>query len=369
MAEMLNTKTNSTCNLLAITAILFATSNVLGQTIPGTPLPPISSVPEVKATTDGSVPSEVSVNKGKVESFKMTIGGGPSPEEGGKQPVQIVPKIPNSVAVTDLSIKNEVKEFFYDEKFNSKASIQSNPSTPVVSDGSSNAGSTQNQTINGQAETSYSKQFGTRRVISYSEVRGLNADIKSTLIKAGYKVVQAAPNVAKENENDNFFNVSERINRGDFRDAQFVLHGTITNVEVRNTRDFIQGTSDYSYRLEHSLIVEFSLINTETLQLVASFNAMGSGQDMYLGKSNTTFVPKVDRITRELLSSFSQDAQKKLMDQLPPVNKETSILNVFSSKQETGVGDPSTLKVYAPGKSGGASQITPDKDPVIIYRK
>jgi hypothetical protein len=369
MAEMLNTKTNSSCRLLAISALLFATSNVLGQTISGTPLPPLSSVPEVKAATDGTIPSEVSVNKGKVESFKMTIGGGSSSDEGNKQAVQIVPKIPNSVAVTDLSIKKEVKEFFYDEKFNSKASIQSSPSTPVVSDGSSIPSPTQSQTINGQAETSYSKQFGTRRVISYSEVRGLNADIKSTLIKAGYKVVQAAPNVAKENENDNFFNVSERINRGDFRDAQFVLHGTITNVEVRNTRDFIQGTADYSYRLEHSLIVEFSLINTETLQVIASFNAMGSGQDMYLGKNNAIFVPKVDRITRELLSSFSQDAHKKLMDQLPPINKETSILNVFSSKQETGVGDPSTLKVYAPGKAGGGSQITPDKDSVIIYRK
>jgi hypothetical protein len=367
MVEMLNIKTCSICNLFAISALLFAASNVLGQSISGTPLPPISSVPEVRP--DGSTPSEVSISKGKVESFKMTIGGGLSSDEVSKQPVQIVPKIPNSVAVTDLSIKKEVKEFFYDEKFNAKASIQSTPSGPLVIDGSSNSNASQNQTINGQSEASYSKQFGTRRVISYTEVRGLNADIKSTLIKAGYKVVLAAPNVAKENENDNYFNVSEKINRGDFKDAQFVLNGTITNVEVRNTRDFIQGTSDYSYRLEHSLIVEFTLVNTETLQVVASFNAMGTGQDMYLGKSNAIFVPKVDRITRELLSSFSQDSQKKLMDQLPPINKETSLLNIFSSKPEVGVGDPSTLKVYAPGKSGGSSQIAPEKDPVIIYRK
>jgi len=369
MPEMLNTQTHSICNLLATSALLFVTSNVLGQTIPGTPLPPISSVQEVKAGTDEPTPSEASLNEEKVESFKMTIIGGSSSEDGSKQPVQIVPKIPNSVAVTDLSIKNEVKEFFYDKKFNSKTSIQTTPSNPIVMDGSSNTNASPNQTINGQSEVSYSKQFGTRRVISYSEVRGLNADIKSTLIKAGYKVVQAAPNVEKENENDNFFNVSERINRGDFRDAQFVLHGTITNVEARSSRDYIQGTSDYSYRLEHSLIVEFILINTETLQVVASFNAMGTGKDMYLGKINSIFVPKVDRITRELLSTFSQDAQNKLMAQLPPINKETSLLNVFSSKQEAGVGDPSTLKVYAPGKAGGGSQITPEKDPVIIYIK
>ena len=69
----------------------------------------------------------------------MTLGGGPSSDEGTKQPVQVVPKIPNSVVVTDLSIKKEVKEFFYDEKFNSKASIQTTPSIPVVIDASTNS--------------------------------------------------------------------------------------------------------------------------------------------------------------------------------------------------------------------------------------
>lgn len=359
---MFNTKKYLISNLFTLNALFIVSFNVSAQAIIETPLPPISSVP-------GARPVSSSVTADKVESFKMTIGGGPATDEVGKQVIQIVPKIRNSVAVTDLSIKREVKEFFYDEKFNSKASIQASSSSQVVAEGPSNFNSSPNQTVNGQSETSYSRQFGTRRVISYSEVRGLNADIKSSLIKAGYKVVQAAPNMAKENENDNFFNISERINRGDFRDAQFVLHGTVTNVEVRNTRDFIQGTSDYSYRLEHSLIVEFALINTETLQVVASFNAMGSGQDMYLGKSNAVFVPKVDRITRELLSSFSQDSQKKLMDQLPPINKETSILNIFSSKQEAGVGDSSTLKVYTPVKTGGGLQTSPEKEPVMIYRK
>ena len=366
---MLNIKTHSIRNLLVTSTLLFVTSNVLSQTVLGTPLPSISSIPEVKAGESSVTTSQTVVNEVKIESFNSNVGSGPSSDVGAKQPVQILPKLPNSVAVPDLSIKSELKEFFYDERFNSKASIQSSPSSPVVSDGLSNLNAAANQNINIHLENNYSKQFGTKKFISYSEVRGLNADVKSTLIKAGYIVVQATPNVAKENENDNFFNVSERINRGDFRDAQFVLHGTITNAEVRSSSDYIQGTSDYSFRLEHSLIVEFVLINTETLQVVDSFNAMGTGKDMYLGKLNSIFVPKVDRINREMLGTFSQDAQNKLMAQLPPINKETSLLNVFSSKQEAGVGDPSTLKVYAPGKAGGGSQITPEKDPVIIYRK
>jgi len=277
-----------------------------------------------------------------------------------------VPKTPNSVAVTDLSMKKEVQEFFYDEKFNYKSNFQaSNASVQTADDKSA-----QFPNINANTEANYSKQFGTKRVVSYSEVRGLNADIKRALISAGYKVIQPAPNVAaKENEDDSFFSLKKRILNGDFYDAEFVLHGTLVSADSRSTTDHIQGTSDFSYRLENSIIAEFTLVNTETMQVVASFTAMGSGQEMYLGKQNVKYVPNMNRITKDLLSSFSQDAQKKLLDQLPPVKKEGGFLsNVFSSKDEGAVGDPSTLRVYTPSKSG--EKVAPEvKDPVTIYKK
>mgnify|MGYP000001618464 CR=1 FL=1 len=277
-----------------------------------------------------------------------------------------VPKTPNSVAVTDLSLKKDVQEFFYDEKFNYKSNLQtSNASMPVGEDKSA-----QFPNVNANAEASYSKQFGTKRVVSYSEVRGLNADIKRALITAGYKVIQPAPNVAaKENEDDSFFGLKKRILNGDFHDAEFVLHGTVVSVDSRATTDHIQGTSDFSYKLENAIIAEFTLINTETMQVVASFTAMGSGQDMYLGKANAQYVPNMNRINKDLLSSFSQDAQKKLLDQLPPVKKEGGFLsNIFSSKDEGAVGDPATLKLYTPFKSG--DKVAPEvKDPVTIYKK
>ncbi len=170
-----------------------------------------------------------------------------------------VPKTPNSVAVTDLSLKKDVQEFFYDEKFNYKSNLQtSSASVPVGDDKSA-----QFPNINANAEASYSKQFGTKRVVSYSEVRGLNADIKRALISAGYKVIQPAPNVAaKEGEDDNFFSLKKRILNGDFHDAEFVLHGTVVSVDSRATADHIQGTSDFSYKLENSIIAEFTLVNT-----------------------------------------------------------------------------------------------------------
>ena len=276
-----------------------------------------------------------------------------------------VPKTLNSIAVTDLSLKKEVQDFFYDEKFNYKSNLQTSNASVSVGDDKS----AQFPNVNANAEASYSKQFGTKRVVSYSEVRGLNADIKRALIVAGYKVIQSAPNVAaKENEDDSFFSLKKRILNGDFHDAEFVLHGTVVSVDSRATTDHIQGTSDFSYKLENAIIAEFTLVNTETMQVAASFTAMGNGQDMYLGKANAQYVPNMNRITKDLLSSFSQDAQKKLLDQLPPVKKEGFLSNIFSSKDEGAVGDPSTLKVYSPSKSG--DKVAPEvKDPVTIYKK
>ena len=227
-------------------------------------------------------------------------------------------------------------------------------------------------TVTANSDFNYSKNFGTKRTISFGEIRGINADIKAAILKAGYKVVQSAPNVAKEKQGDEFFDLRERINRGDFGDAQYVLHGTIVNVDIRSTNDQIPGTSDFAYRLEYSILADFTLVNTETLEVSVAFNAMGSGQDIYLGKYNAKYVPKMNKITKELLVSFGQEAEKKLYEQLPNLNKkETGLAGIFSSKQQEtiGVGDPSTLKVYKPGKNNDSGKEISTDIPLTVYKK
>ena len=371
-------------------------------------LAPLSAVSEVKATQDGVVAQPLiqpapTAKKGEPVDFKMTIGGGGSESSTTstttsvtttsnlQQPVLTPtvilptrPKIPNSIAVTDFSVKNEYQEFFYDEKASSKGSFNANSNfgstgggvAPTVESGSPQVPTaltyTGTSTVTANSDSNYSKNFGTKRTISYGEIRGINADIKAALLKAGYKVVQSAPNVAKEKQGDEYFDLRERINRGDFGDAQYVLHGTIVNVDIRSTNDQIAGTSDYAYRLEYSLLADFALVNTETLEVSAAFNAMGSGQDMYLGKYNANYVPKINKITKELLVSFGQEAEKKLYEQLPNLNKkETGLGSLFSSKQQeaAGVGDPSTLKVYKPGKNFDSGKEISTDIPLTIYKK
>jgi len=374
-----------------------------------TQLAPLSTVPEVKATQDSAIAQPqiqpaASVKKGEPVDFKMTIGGGSessatstttsttSSTTSSFQQLATAPtvaspprpKIPNSIAVTDFSVKNEYQDFFYDEKASSKGSFNGNSNFGPTGGGvgqtvegsitqaQNSVAYTGATTVIANSESSYSRSFGTKRTISYGEIRGINADIKAAILKAGYKVVQSAPNVAKEKQGDEYFDLRERINRGDFGDAQYVLHGTIINVDIRSTNDQIPGTSDYAYRLEYSLLADFTLVNTETLEVSAAFNAMGSGQDMYLGKYNAKYVPKINKITKELLVSFGQEAEKKLYEQLPNLNKkETGLSSIFSSKQQeaAGVGDPSTLKVYKPGKNNDSAKEISTDIPLTVYKK
>jgi len=377
-----------------------------------TQLTPLSTVPEVKATQDGviaqpQIQPAASVKKGEPVDFKMTIGGGSessatstttsttSSTTSSFQQLATAPtvaspprpKIPNSIAVTDFSVKNEYQDFFYDEKASSKGSFNGNsnfgptggpvqpgveagtpapptPPAPVTYSGTAS--------VSANSEFSYSKNYGTKRTISYSEIRGITADIKATLLKAGYKVVQSNPVLTTEKLGEEYLDLKARIERGDFGDAQYILQGNIINIDIRSTNDQIPGTSDYAYRLEYSLLAEFTLINTETFEVSAAFNAMGSGQDMYLGKHNAKFVPKMNKITKEMLVSFGREAEKNLYEQLPPLNKkESGIGSLFSSKQQeaAGVGDPSTLKVYKSGKNNDTGKEVSTDIPLTIYKK
>jgi hypothetical protein len=252
-------------------------------------------------------------------------------------PVVSKPKVPNSVVVTDLSFKRETQDFFYDEKINSN-------------------------------DMSTTRQAGYKRIASYGELRGINTDIRAELIKMGYVVMQGKPAVAKTEENDEFFNVVERIRRGDFGDAQFVLFGTVTDVSFRNTKEKIQGTDDFSYGLSVSLLAEFSLIETESLKVVAAFTTQGSGSDTYLGKDNARFTPDNARISKDLLASFNAQSRRQLMQQMP--SSRALGIDQFAKPQTAfSGGDPATLKIYKLDddrvkKDGGKDK----KSSVTIYR-
>jgi hypothetical protein len=283
---------------------------------------------------------------------------------------------PNSVAVLELGVRREHRDFFYDEKLDRKTTFkgsnqvgvdgrppaansgadsdsgmpsnsqmlrQANVTNTASGDGSIRIASS--TTVESQSDLSYSKQFGFKKSVSYTELRGLMVDLRGALSSAGYAVRFVNPSNTKQMEQSPALTFQERLLTGEFGDAEFVLIPNIVNVGRRLTKEPIQGSKDYSNRLELNLVAEFSMVDTKDMKVVAAFNAYGNGTDMYIGRDSATFVPDTARISRDLVSSFGEDAKRKLLAQLPKPQEKT-FFGTKDTPANSFEGDPKTLKVY-----------------------
>ena len=294
-------------------------------------------------------------------------------------PAPIVqPKLAHSVAVLDLIVRKEYRDFFYDEKQSATSSRKKTPPAPMK-EGQATAPVNQGtptpaaQEEDHQSESSYSKQYGIRTSVSYREIHGVMTDIRTALRNAGYTVVRPNGTLAKKMEAGEWATVKDRAMAGDFGRAQYVLIPNVIDASVNETHDAIAGTADYMKKFEMNLMVEFTMVDTDTQAIIASFNAFGSGSDSYIGKETVKHVPNFAKVRRELLSSFSADAREKLREQLPPTYTAQPAATAETDKAPAKLfdqGDPKTLKVYNPGdeKSDAKKPAVEKQGEVKIYR-
>ena len=293
-------------------------------------------------------------------------------------PTPIVePKLANSVAVLDLIVREEYRDFFYDEKHHATTARQNNETRPMetaAAEGTTTPPMQPTKEAPSQSESTYSKQYGIRTSVSYREINGVMTDIRTALRNAGYTVIRPNGSLAKKMRAGEYTTVKDRMNAGDFGRAQYVLIPNVIDASVNEMHNAIAGTSDYMKKFEMNLMVEFTMVNTETQEVIASFNAFGSGSDAYIGKEHVKHVPNFARVRRELLSSFSADAKEKLREQLPPTytgkplsaspEPEKTPANIFEQ------GDPKTLKVYRPEDGKEVKKPAVEKQgEVTIYRQ
>jgi hypothetical protein len=119
---------------------------------------------------------------------------------------------------------------------------------------------------------------GYQTFIDRGELRKFTADIKGELLKSGYRLVQGKPWTQQNTEK--LYDIINRIKQGYYPGADYVLWGSINNVEFRRDDNPIQGSNAFSHTLSLELVAEFSLINTKTYEIKAAFSAMGEGSDM-----------------------------------------------------------------------------------------
>lgn len=161
-------------------------------------------------------------------------------------------------------------------------------------------------------EQSYTKKYGTQRKINYGEIRGLSGPIKGMLIKAGYRVAQGRPNVERIDQNDDYFDIIKRIKSGDFAGADYVLYGVLTGLSLSDNSASITGTNNSMAINSLDIAVDFSLIDTKTLQVVASFVASGSGSDTRIDGQSEGYKPNFSKMMKEVSGSLSESVAYQL---------------------------------------------------------
>ena len=111
----------------------------------------------------------------------------------------------------------------------------------------------------------------------------------------------------------------DRIKKGYFPNATYVLFGTITSIEPRRELNPVQGSDATSATLSMELVAEFSLVNTKTYEVKAAFSAMGEGQDMRLLNSpgQVAHLSK-GKVMREVSQSLGIDVANQLEEQFNP---------------------------------------------------
>lgn len=108
-----------------------------------------------------------------------------------------------------------------------------------------------------------------------------------------------------------------RIKKGEFSGADYVLFGTLSNIEFRDQFSPLQGTTSASLQYGLDLLADFSLIHTKTFEIKAAFSAQGAGNDTKLLSNRGDIAPpNRAKVMRETSQSLAQSVYQQLMSQL-----------------------------------------------------
>ena len=199
------------------------------------------------------------------------------------------------VAVTDLAYQERVEEYIH------TVSAQSN---------------FQANGYAASASSSYDEMEATSSYIEQGELRKFTGDIKGEILRSGmFQLVQGTPYTASSK--GDVYDVIKRIKAGNFKGADYVLFGTVSDIDF--TRDINElGTADsYSAVLALTLVADFSLINTKTFEITSAFTAMGEGQDTKLMNHRDVHISlNRPRVVREVSKALGEDVAQQLSEQL-----------------------------------------------------
>ena len=248
------------------------------------------------------------------------------------------------IAVTDLSYEEKVRGYFesidYQEKYDHRGS-----SRDRYHEGPASGSGHSSDSYRDKGEISFKGSTGLATYIDRGELRKFTGDIKGGLIKAGYRVVQGKP--WTQTNTEKLYDIINRIKQGFYPGADYVLFGTITNVEFREEHNPIQGSNAVNHSLALELVAEFSLINTKNYEIKAAFSVMGEGNDSRL----VNMVGQMVTLNRS-----------KVMFQVTKSLGE-NVVEEISGQFAEGAGTPKRSRAQEPGAMDAGQE-----EKTVIYR-
>lgn len=216
------------------------------------------------------------------------------------------------IAVTDLAYTQAVAEYFEAATVKEQSTLNVNRNT-----------------LSASSQSSGTYVAGVYSYLEQRELGSFTNDIKGALLKGtSFRLVQGklfdagAPQptkaeqalnqlqggkMAKPVKQPQVHDIIARIRKGDFAGADYVLFGTLTSMQFRDTLSTIQGTTNASHIFGLDLVADFSLISTKTYEIKASFSAQGEGSEIKLLSPRGDILPpnrgKVIRETSKTLAT------------------------------------------------------------------
>ncbi|SQF96955.1 Uncharacterised protein [Pseudomonas fluorescens] len=144
------------------------------------------------------------------------------------------------IAVTDLAYEARVEEYIH------AVSASNNfQASAYQASGASN----------------YSEYESRTSYIEQTELRKFSGDIKGEILKSHqFQLVQGTPYTA--DAKGDVYDVIKRIKAGNFKGADYVLFGTLSDIDFTQDINALDHTNSYSAVLGLTLVADFSLINT-----------------------------------------------------------------------------------------------------------
>ncbi|MDD2865321.1 MAG: penicillin-binding protein activator LpoB [Methylococcales bacterium] len=223
------------------------------------------------------------------------------------------PVMAKSIAVTDLAYSDTIEQYVHTIDYHNSSK----------SSESLNRSSESDKTDYHESEKNFS-------YIEHGELKKFTGDIKGELINSRqFKLVQAKPAPTKKDES--VYNIIARIKKGDFPKADYVLFGRLSDLSF-NSSTYSVNDSNMNFVLNLTLTAEFSLINTKTYEIVASFSATGEGQDTKILSSGSLATPNRAAVVSQVSKSLGQDVFRQLEEQVFDRSPSESNQN-FDSRQ------------------------------------